>query len=81
MPLTADNNDTEGASNDPEGASNDAEGASNEANASLKQSTSQSTSLPDQNRVDLNEERELSLPRLKSTVIAENSTLASGTTY
>lgn len=66
MPLTADNSDAGGTSND--------------ADLSFKQSTSQSTALPEQN-VEINEERELSLPRLKSTVIAENSTLASSKTY
>lgn len=59
----------------------DAEGTSNDGNVCFEQSPSQSTSLPGQKHVEYNEERELSLPRLKPTVIAENSTLASSKIY
>lgn len=50
----------------------DAEGTSNSCNVSLKQSLSRK-----KNSMEYNEERELSLPRLKSTVIPENATLLS----
>ncbi|VVC28441.1 Hypothetical protein CINCED_3A018679 [Cinara cedri] len=55
----------------------DAEGTSNDGNVSFEQLPSQSTSLQGQSNAEYNEERELSLPRLKPTAIGENSTLAS----
>lgn len=58
----------------------DVEGTSIDGNVSFEQLPSQSTSSTGQNNIEYNEERELSLPRLKPTVIVENSTLATSKT-
>lgn len=58
----------------------DAEGTSTDGNAFPKRIMSPSSSSPPRKkRMELNEERELSLPRLKPTVIPENSALLSCT--
>lgn len=58
----------------------DVEGTSTDSNIPLKQSLSPSISRK-KNITEYNEERELSLPRLKSTIIPENSTLLSSNIY
>ncbi|XP_022166291.1 uncharacterized protein LOC111030890 [Myzus persicae] len=55
----------------------DAEGTSTDGNVSFKQVMSPPQSPTRKKHVEYNEERELSLPRLKPTVIPENSTFLS----
>ncbi|KAE9545178.1 hypothetical protein AGLY_000721 [Aphis glycines] len=55
----------------------DAEGTSTDGNVSYKQVMSPTQSSSRKKHVDYSEERELSLPRLKPTVIPENSTFLS----
>jgi len=55
----------------------DAEGTSTDGNMSFKQVMSPPQSPSRKKHADYNEERELSLPRLKSIVIPENSTILS----
>ncbi|XP_025408335.1 transcriptional adapter 3-like isoform X2 [Sipha flava] len=53
----------------------DAEGTSTDGNAFPKMIVSPTSSPPTKKRIEYNEERELSLPRLKPTVIPENSAI------
>jgi len=55
----------------------DAEGTSTDGNVSFKQVTSPPQSPTKKKHAEYNEERELSLPRLKPIVIPENSTFLS----
>jgi hypothetical protein len=55
----------------------DAEGTSTDGNVSFKQAMSPPRSPIRKKHADYSEERELSLPRLKPTVIPENSTFLS----